>query len=165
MSCIRGRGNKETEVTLMRLMRAQHITGWRRQVLLKFQIAGRKAQATGRKSQVSGLKSQVSAFRFQVRPDFVFARQRVAVFVDGCFWHGCRWHGTRPQGNAAFWARKLAGNRARDRRVNRVLRAHGWHVLRIWEHALRDADRVAQHLQSVIVNCELKKATAAAEKG
>ena len=103
------------------------------------------------------LRFQVSGVRFQVRPDFVFARQRVAVFVDGCFWHGCRWHGTRPQGNAAFWAKKLAGNQARDRRVNRVLRRHGWRVLRIWEHGLRDAERVAQDLKFVIVHCELKQ--------
>jgi len=92
--------------------------------------------------------------RFRVVPDFVFARQRVAVFVDGCFWHGCRWHGTRPQGNAAFWAKKLAGNKARDRRVNRVLRRRGWRVLRIWEHSLRDPKRVAQAVK--FVNCALR---------
>ena len=103
------------------------------------------------------LRFQVSGVRFQVRPDFVFARQRVAVFVDGCFWHGCRWHGTQPQGNAAFWAKKLAGNKARDRRVNRVLRHRGWRVLRVWEHGLRDADRVAKDLKFVIVKCELKQ--------
>ena len=94
-------------------------------------------------------------------PDFVFARQRVAVFVDGCFWHGCRWHGTKPENNTAFWALKLAGNKARDRRVNRVLRRHGWRVLRIWEHGLRDPERVAQDLKFTIAHCELKTAAAA----
>ena len=138
MSRIRGRGNKDTELALVRLMRAYGIKGWRRQVVIKF--------------PVSGFKSQVSASRFQVRPDFVFAQQRVAVFVDGCFWHGCRWHGTQPQGNAGFWARKLAGNKARDRRVNRVLRRHGWRVVRIWEHALRDPQRVAEHLRLMIAD-------------
>jgi DNA mismatch endonuclease (patch repair protein) len=73
---------------------------------------------------------------FSVRPDFVFPKRRLAVFVDGCFWHGCPKHATRPRGNAAFWRRKLAANKARDRRVNRVLRAAGWRVLRIWEHEL-----------------------------
>jgi DNA mismatch endonuclease (patch repair protein) len=69
-------------------------------------------------------------------PDFVFQRLRTAVFVDGCFWHGCRAHCKQPAGNRSFWRRKLAGNKARDRRVNRTLRAAGWRVLRVWEHAL-----------------------------
>ena len=136
MSRIRGRGNKDTELVLMRLMRAQGLKGWRRQVVIKIRLAGSKARIAGAV--------------FRVRPDFVFPKQRVAVFVDGCFWHGCRWHGTRPQGNAAFWARKLAGNKARDRKVGQVLRRHGWQVLRIWEHELRDARRVAQHLRFMI---------------
>lgn len=57
-------------------------------------------------------------------------------FVDACFWHACPIHATRPRNNAAFWRQKLAANRARDREVNRVLRAAGWRVLRIWEHEL-----------------------------
>ena len=69
-------------------------------------------------------------------PDFVFVRRRVAVFVDGCFWHGCPKHGTMPRTNRAFWRRKLATNRARDRRVNRKLRGSGWRVFRIWEHSV-----------------------------
>ena len=89
----------------------------------------------------------------EVVPVFVFARQRVAVFVDGCFWHGCRWHGTRPQGNAAFWARDRCVNRVLRRRV---LRRRGWRVLRIWEHSLRDADRIAQDLKFLIANCVVK---------
>ena len=72
-----------------------------------------------------------------VTPDFVFLKQRVTVFVDGCFWHGCPKHGTQPKGNRAFWKKKFAANKARDRRVNRVLRRAGWRVLRIWEHTLR----------------------------
>ena len=78
---------------------------------------------------------------FRVRPDFVFRPARLAVFVDGCFWHGCPQHGTQPKGNAAFWKVKFARNQARDRRVNRALRRAGWHVLRIWEHALRRATK------------------------
>jgi len=71
------------------------------------------------------------------RPDFVFPASRVALFVDGCFWHGCPKHYTKPKNNRAFWKRKLDANHARDRQVNRELRRKGWRVLRIWEHDLR----------------------------
>jgi DNA mismatch endonuclease (patch repair protein) len=70
------------------------------------------------------------------RPDFVFPDLKLAVFVDGCFWHGCPRHFIRPRGNAAFWRKKIAGNKSRDRIVNRTLRRMGWRVLRIWEHEL-----------------------------
>jgi DNA mismatch endonuclease (patch repair protein) len=66
--------------------------------------------------------------------DVAFPRRRVAVFVDGCFWHCCPQHGTRPQSNADRWAAKLDGNRERDRRVDAHLRDRGWTILRIWEH-------------------------------
>ena len=66
--------------------------------------------------------------------DIAFPRQRVAVFVDGCFWHDCPEHGTRPKTNAARWRAKLDANRARDRRVDAHLEARGWRVLRVWEH-------------------------------
>ena len=72
----------------------------------------------------------------RVRPDFVFPKLRVAVFVDGCFWHGCPRHGTRPKGNASFWKKKLERNKARDREQTRALKRAGWRVLRIWEHEL-----------------------------
>ena len=71
------------------------------------------------------------------RPDFVFPAARLAVFVDGCFWHGCPKHYTKPANNRAFWRRKLEANRARDRRVNRELKRLGWRILRIWGHDLR----------------------------
>ena len=71
------------------------------------------------------------------RPDFVFPAARLAVFVDGCFWHGCPKHYTKPANNRAFWRRKLEANRARDRRVNRELKRLGWRILRIWKHDLR----------------------------
>lgn len=70
----------------------------------------------------------------KVRPDVVFTRQRIAVFVDGCFWHGCPRHGSTPRRNKAYWVLKLEGNRSRDRRVDAALRADGWYVERIWEH-------------------------------
>ena len=69
-----------------------------------------------------------------IRPDLVFTRRRVAVFVDGCFWHGCPVHATSPVIRARFWADKIAANRERDRRHDDVLTRAGWTVLRIWEH-------------------------------
>ena len=107
MSLIRSRGNAATELRLIALMRAHRITGWRRG------------------SALPG------------RPDFVFLKLKLAVFVDGCFWHGCPIHGTQPKSNAAFWRKKISANRTRDRLVTRTLRAQGWRVLRIWEHELK----------------------------
>jgi len=66
--------------------------------------------------------------------DIAFTRRRVAVFVDGCFWHSCPEHGTSPKTNASRWAAKLESNRARDRRVDSHLTERGWKVLRAWEH-------------------------------
>ncbi len=68
------------------------------------------------------------------RADVVFPRRRVAVYVDGCFWHSCPIHATKPRNNAQWWADKLAANVARDRDTDRLLAAEGWTVLRIWEH-------------------------------
>lgn len=75
----------------------------------------------------------------RVRPDIVFTRARVAVFVDGCFWHSCPLHGRVPKSNLAYWIPKLEGNRARDDRVNSALASNGWVVVRIWEHDNVDA--------------------------
>ena len=70
------------------------------------------------------------------RPDIIFPAVRVAVFVDGCFWHRCPQHSTAPKRNEAFWKAKLASNVARDRRVNKELAALGWVCIRIWEHSI-----------------------------
>src|SRR6266508_5791998 len=70
----------------------------------------------------------------RVRPDIVFTRRRLAVFIDGCFWHCCPEHGTSPRANTHYWGPKLERNVARDQRVDQALRAAGWTVLRIWEH-------------------------------
>jgi len=69
------------------------------------------------------------------RADVVFTRARIAVFVDGCFWHGCPEHATQPASNAQWWATKLTRNVERDRETDEHLRATGWTVLRFWEHA------------------------------
>ncbi|MBF6424894.1 very short patch repair endonuclease [Nocardia cyriacigeorgica] len=68
------------------------------------------------------------------RADVVFPRRRVAVYVDGCFWHSCPQHATYPKNNAEWWADKLAANVARDRATDDALAAAGWQVIRIWEH-------------------------------
>lgn len=68
------------------------------------------------------------------RADVLFGRAKVAVFLDGCFWHSCPLHGTMPKANAAFWRQKLAANRSRDAKITRRLRLAGWEVVRVWEH-------------------------------
>jgi len=107
MSRIRGHGNKKTELALIGLFRRHGITGWRRN------------------QKLFG------------KPDFVFRRERLAVFVDGCFWHGCPRHYNMPASNREFWQKKLDANKRRDRKVSRTLRKQGWKVLRIWEHEMK----------------------------
>ncbi|WP_338887165.1 very short patch repair endonuclease [Rhodococcus sovatensis] len=68
------------------------------------------------------------------RADLVFPRRKVAVYVDGCFWHSCPEHATKPRNNAQWWADKLAANVARDRNTDERLEAEGWTVVRVWEH-------------------------------
>ena len=147
MSRIRSRGNRDTELALARLLRAAGIRGWRRH----FQIRGRavlprdqknqaaqqrrptKNQRTARPFVAKAMQGRRSVPTFRVKPDFVFRKARLAVFVDGCFWHGCPKHATWPAHRAAWWRRKIEGNKTRDRLVNRALRRAGWHVIRIWE--------------------------------
>jgi len=86
-----------------------------------------------------------AGLRYRVRPgipgkpDLVFLGCKLAVFIDGCFWHGCPDHYKAPATNATFWAGKIEGNIARDRIVNRRLSEMGWSVLRFWEHELEEA--------------------------
>jgi len=82
------------------------------------------------------------------RADVVFPRLRVAIFIDGCFWHGCPIHGSEPKANAEFWRRKIEANVARDRDTDERLRAKGWTVLRFWEH--EDPDRVANRIGRIL---------------
>ncbi|MFI5842877.1 very short patch repair endonuclease [Catenuloplanes sp. NPDC051500] len=84
----------------------------------------------------------------RVRPDIVFTRRRLAVFVDGCFWHVCPIHGRQPTVNDWYWAPKLRRTMERDRAANTALEAVGWSVVRVWEHeAVNEAaDRIAAML-------------------
>jgi|SRR5579863_6358021 len=120
MSRIRFRENQTTEVRLVALLKELHITGWRR------------------RSNLFG------------RPDLVFAKTKVAVFVDGCFWHHCPRCNFEPKSNRKYWTAKFARNQKRDKEVNRELRSRGWLVLRIREHELRNADRVQKRLQRLL---------------
>lgn len=95
----------------LRLRRALHASGLRYRVDLRLVLSGHP-----------------------VRPDIVFTRHRLAVFVDSCFWHRCPMHGTFPLTNADWWAAKLARNVERDAQTDELLQAHGWTVIRAWEH-------------------------------
>jgi DNA mismatch endonuclease (patch repair protein) len=76
-------------------------------------------------------------YRLLGKPDLVFVSAKVAVFVDGCFWHGCPIHGQQPKTNSAFWKQKLDRNKLRDQRVSEELAGLGWAVVRFWEHELK----------------------------
>lgn len=114
MSRIKGKGNKDTELAMIQILRKNHISGWRR------------SQA------VLG------------KPDFIFPKQKIALFVDGCFWHGCPKpkHSNMPRNNQEFWAKKLQGNKDRDKFVNRELKKAGWKVVRVWEHELKYPEKI-----------------------
>ena len=123
MSRVRSRGNRSTELRMISIFRSHGISGWRRN------------------RPVFG------------RPDFVFPAERVAVFVDGCFWHGCPWHGRVPASNVAFWTKKFEANQRRDRLVTRTLKRLGWRVVRVWEHALSgDVRRVAARVMAALAS-------------
>ena len=109
MKGIRSSGNKSTELKLINYFSSNHITGWRR----KYDVKG--------------------------HPDFVFLDRKIAIFVDGCFWHGhegCRYY-RLPKSNVEFWQTKIDRNRARDERDMEALRKRGWRVIVVWECRLR----------------------------
>lgn len=130
MAGIRSTGNRATEERLRTVMSKWRIYGWRRN------------------RPVFG------------KPDFVFPEVRLAVFVDGCFWHGCPRHGTKPRSNKEFWRLKIARNQKRDRLVTKRLKAAGWRVLRIWQHDLgvkreaRLVRRIRSNLRKAKKDCE-----------
>ncbi|KAB2340904.1 very short patch repair endonuclease [Actinomadura rudentiformis] len=95
-------------------------------------------------------------YRVSVRPlpgvrrtaDLVFTRAKVAVFLDGCYWHGCPDHHTKAATNAAYWADKVEKNRARDRETDALLEAAGWMAVRVWEH--EDPREAALKVESIV---------------
>ena len=116
MAAVRSTGNRETELKLVAILRNVGIKGWRRH------------------ADIPG------------RPDFVFPVERLAVFVDGCFWHGCPQHCRMPEANGRYWQEKIARNIRRDRVTVHTLKAAGWRVIRLWGHALRYPDRVGRRI-------------------
>lgn len=103
MRAVKSRGNKSTELKLIEIFKVEKIVGWRR----NYKLFG--------------------------KPDFVFPKQRLAIFVDGCFWHGHDCRNTKPADNADYWRQKIERNKNRDGLVSKTLAEKGWRVLRIWE--------------------------------
>lgn len=120
MTSIRSRGNASTELRFVEILRRTHITGWRRH------------------QELPG------------HPDFAFRDPRVAVFIDGCFWHCCPHCSKPPKQNKSYWEPKLRRNRERDKAVSMQLRKSGWTVLRIWEHELAHSLRVSRRLERAL---------------
>jgi DNA mismatch endonuclease (patch repair protein) len=111
MRNIKSKGNKSTELALMKLFQEQGIIGWRR------------------------------GYPVKGHPDFVFLDKKVAIFVDGCFWHGHHCRNTHPLENEDFWSKKIAYNIKRDKDVTELFLNRGWIVVRVWECELKKKDR------------------------
>lgn len=107
MAAIRSKGNLTTEIKTIGLLKNAGLKGWRRH---------QKLPGT---------------------PDFVWRKEKVALFLDGCFWHGCPRCYRQPKSNLAYWTAKIVRNRTRDRRTSAQLREMGWRVIRIWECRLK----------------------------
>ncbi|MBQ7727240.1 MAG: DNA mismatch endonuclease Vsr [Clostridia bacterium] len=111
MRQVRSKGNKSTELKLIEVFDSLGIKGWRR----NYSVIG--------------------------HPDFVFLKQRLAVFVDGCFWHGHDCRNTRPVNHADYWLAKRERNQKHDAEINRRFESRGWTVLRLWECELKKSNR------------------------
>jgi DNA mismatch endonuclease (patch repair protein) len=120
MARIRSRGNETTELRFIRLLRKHQFVGWRR------------------------------ASTLPGKPDFVFRKERVAVFIDGDFWHGNPHNFRLPKSNIEYWAAKIERNRRRDLANSRKLRILGWRVHRFWETTLRNEKAVVARLKRVL---------------
>jgi DNA mismatch endonuclease (patch repair protein) len=107
MASVKSRNAKSTELKFISLLKENGITGWRRNYPL-----------TG-------------------KPDFVFSRCKMAVFIDGCFWHGCARHCRMPSSNVNYWNTKIEKNKIRDKKITKALKMKGWQVIRIWEHEIK----------------------------
>lgn len=120
MSRICSKGNAATELRFAGILRSNKITGWRRGI----QLPG--------------------------KPDFVFPAAKVAVFIDGDFWHGNPKGFRLPKSNLAYWRKKIASNRERDKKVNRIIRAGGWRVVRFWQSQLANERAVVKQLKRAL---------------
>ncbi len=103
MSKVKSKGNRSTELKTIKIFKELNINGWRR----NYSVKG--------------------------KPDFVFLKQKVAVFIDGCFWHGHNCRNTTPKDNAEYWRKKIEKNKSRDKIITNTLTRKSWTVIRIWE--------------------------------
>ena len=117
MQAIRAKGNKSTELKMVKLFRENKITGWRRHLPLP------------------------------AKPDFTFRKEKLTLFVDGCFWHRCPKCFRDPKTNAEFWKNKIESNVKRDRKVTNELKQAGWTVVRLWECQLKKPQRFLTSIQ------------------
>lgn len=112
MSKVRSKNNKSTELALIKFFKENDITGWKRNYLVKG------------------------------HPDFVFLDKKIAIFVDGCFWHGHDCRNTRPSDNAEYWQKKRERNIKHDKEITALFENRGWTVIRIWECELKKKNRM-----------------------
>lgn len=111
MRKVRSRNNKSTELKLIDLFKQNNIKGWRR----NYKVKG--------------------------HPDFVFLNKKIAIFVDGCFWHGHDCRNTRPSDNAEYWKKKRERNISHDKQITNLFESRNWTVLRIWECELKKSNQ------------------------
>ena len=111
MKAVKSKNTKTTELKLIKIFKELHVTGWRRTYPLKG------------------------------KPDFVFPKKRIVVFVDGCFWHGHDCRNVTPKENSDFWDKKRNYNKAHDEEITKLLTEKGWRVVRIWECELKNKNR------------------------
>ncbi len=121
MSSIRGKNNKTTELRLKMALVRKNISGW---VLHPKDLIG--------------------------KPDLYFTKRKIAIFVDGCFWHGCNKCGHIPKTRNEFWKAKISNNKKRDKRTNRLLKMSGIIVIRVWEHELKTKKGIEQIINKII---------------
>lgn len=106
MGRVKSKGTESTELKIVKILKERGLKGWRRNAVLPG------------------------------KPDFVYPKLRIAIFVDGCFWHGCKKHCRLPSSNREYWIAKIAKNKARDKKISKELKLLGWVVIRIWEHEI-----------------------------
>lgn len=117
MKKVRSNNNKSTELKLIKLFNEHEITGWQR----NYKVKG--------------------------HPDFVFLKEKIAIFVDGCFWHGHDCRNTRPKDNAEYWQKKRERNIKHDKEITQLFENRGWYVLRIWECELKKQNQLSTILR------------------
>lgn len=118
MAAVKSRKNKSTELRFISILQDKGITGWRR----NYPLSG--------------------------NPDFVFPRLKIAVFIDGCFWHGCPSHCRMPSSNIDYWNNKIEKNKIRDKKITKALKMKNWQVIRIWEHEIKSG-KLNQRLKRI----------------